>query len=100
LEPGQPIAIICPASFEAIDAVLGTKRGSPRVVSDEAKFALTDRASRGSSKSKTFGAVGHCSLLLVLSSLFVDHPFFVVALHEAVRFSNAFNVRHRDPRLN
>jgi hypothetical protein len=75
LEPGQPIAITRPASSEAIDAVLGTKRGSPRVVPDEAKFAITDCASRGSSKSKTFGAVEHCSLLLVLSSLFVDHPF-------------------------
>jgi hypothetical protein len=28
-----------------------------------------------------------CSLLLILSSLFVDRPLFIVALHEPVRFS-------------
>jgi hypothetical protein len=47
-------------------------------VPDETKLAITNGASRGSAVSKTFGAVGHCSLLLVLSSLFVDHPFFSV----------------------
>ena len=76
LEPGQPIPITCPASSEAIDALLGTKGGSPRVVPDETKLAITNRASRGSARSQTFGAVQHCSLLLVLSSLFVDHPSF------------------------
>ena len=88
MEPGQPIPVTCPASSEAIDALLGTKGRSPRVVPDETKLAITNRASRGSATSKTFGAVQHCSLLLVLSSLFVDHPSFTVALHEPVRFSN------------
>jgi hypothetical protein len=32
--------------------------------------------------------LGICSLLWVLSSLFVDYPFFTVALHELVRFSD------------
>jgi hypothetical protein len=93
LEPAQPIAVTCPASSEAIDALLGTKGGSPRVVPDETKLAITNCASRGSARSKTFGAVGHYSLLLVLSSLFVDHPFFSVALHQPVRLSYACILR-------
>jgi hypothetical protein len=93
LEPGQPIAVTCPASSEVIDALLGTKRGSPRVVPDETKLAITNCASRGSARSKAFGAVGHCSLLLVSSLLFVDHPFFSVALHQPVRLSNACSLR-------
>ena len=89
MEPGQPIAVTCPASSEAIDALLGTKGRSPRVVPDETKLAITNRASRGSATSKAFGAVQHCSLHVVLSSsLFVDHPFFTVALREPVGFSN------------
>jgi hypothetical protein len=87
LEPAHPIAVTFPASSEAIDALLGTKLGSPRVVSDETELAIANCASRGSARSKTFGAVWHCSLLLVLKSLFVDHPFFTVALHQPVRFS-------------
>jgi hypothetical protein len=82
----QPIPVTCPASSEAIDALLGTKGGSPRVVPDETKLAITNSASRDSATPKTFGAVQHCSLLLVSSSLFVDHPSFTVALHEPVRF--------------
>jgi hypothetical protein len=93
LEPGQPIAVTCPASSEAIDALLGTKRGSPRVVPDETKLAITNCASRGSARPKAFGAVGHCNLLLVSSSLFVDHPFFSVALHQPVRLSDACSLR-------
>jgi hypothetical protein len=95
LEPGQPIAVTCPASCEASDALLGTKGGSPRVVPDETKLAITNCASRGSARSrpKAFGAVRNCSLLLVLSSLFVDHPCFTIALHEPVRFSNACSLR-------
>src|SRR5258708_10914532 len=93
LEPAYPIAVTCPASSEAIDALLGTKRGSPRVVPDETKLAITNCASRGSATSKTFGAVQHCNLLLVLSSLFVDHPSFTVALRELVRFSNSSSLR-------
>ena len=93
MEPAHPIAVTFPASSEAIDALLGTKGGSPRVVPNETKLAIANCASRGSARSKTFGAVRHCCLLLVLSSLFVDHPFFTVALHQPVRFSNACNLR-------
>ena len=93
LEPAHPIAVAFPASSEAIDALFGTKLGSPRVVPDETKLAIANCASRGSTRSKTFGAVWHCRLLLVLSSLFVDHPIFTVALHWPVRFSNACNLR-------
>ena len=35
LEPTYPIVITFPASPEAIDALLGTKRGLPRIVPDE-----------------------------------------------------------------
>jgi hypothetical protein len=89
LEPAHPIAVTFPASSKAIDALLGTKRRSPRVVPDETKLAFTNSASRSTARSKTFGAVGHWSLLLALPQLFVDHPFFTIALHELVRFSNA-----------
>jgi hypothetical protein len=88
LEPAQQFEITCPASFEAIDASLGTTVCSPRVVPDEAKLAITNCALRGSARSKTFGAVEHCNLLLVLSSLFVDHPFSIVALHQPLRLSD------------
>jgi hypothetical protein len=89
LEPGQPSAVAFPASSEAIDALPGAKRGSPRVVPDEIKLAITDSASHGFAMSKTFGAVRHCYLLSVLSQLFVDHRFFADALHLPVRFSDA-----------
>jgi hypothetical protein len=36
-------------------------------VPDETKLAVTNCASRGSAGSKTFGAVGHFGLLLVVS---------------------------------
>src|SRR3954453_16753038 len=75
LEPAHPIAVTFPASSEAIDALLGTERGSPRVVPDETKLAITNCASRGTARSKIIGAMGHRSLLLVLSSLVVEHPF-------------------------
>jgi hypothetical protein len=84
LGPAQPIAVACSASSEAIDALLCTKGGSPRVVPDETKLAITNCASRGSARSKTFGAVGHGGLLFVLSSL-VDHPFLSLALDQTVR---------------
>ncbi|MET4072154.1 hypothetical protein ABID58_006983 [Bradyrhizobium sp. S3.2.6] len=93
LEPAHPIAVTFPASSEAIDALLGTKRRSPRVVPDETELAVTNCASRGTARSKTFGAVGHCTLLLALSQPFVDHPFFTVALDEPVRVSNACSLR-------
>lgn len=74
LEPAHPIAVTFPASSEAIDAPLGTKRRSPRVVPDETKLAFTNCASRGTATFDAFGAVEHCSLLLAFSQLFVDHP--------------------------
>src|ERR1700751_3124390 len=86
LEPAHPIAVTFPASPEAIDALLGTKRGSPRVVPDETKLAITNCASRSSAGSKTFAAVGHCGLLLALSQLFVDHPFFTSHLMRPCAF--------------
>src|ERR1700688_2623088 len=98
LGPGQPTPITCPASSEAIDALPGTSRSPPRVVPDETKPAITNRASRGSATSQTFGAVQHCSLLLVSSSLFVDHPSFTVVLHEPVRLSSPYNLDDRDHR--
>jgi hypothetical protein len=75
LQPGQPIAVARLASSEASDALPGTKGGSPRVVPDETKPAITSCASRRAAGLKTFGAVGHCSILLVSSSLFADHRF-------------------------
>src|SRR3954453_15903624 len=63
LEPAHPIAVTFPASSEAIDALLGTERGSPRVVPDETKLAITNCASRGTARSKIIGAMGHRSLL-------------------------------------
>jgi len=44
-------------------------------VPDETKLAITNCASRGTARFKIIGAMGHRRLLLVLSSLFVDHPF-------------------------
>src|ERR1700750_175652 len=87
LEPAHPIAVTFPASSKAIDALLRAKRRSPRIVPDETKPAFTNCASRGTARSTTFGAVEHCSLLLALSQLFVDHPFFTIALDEPVRLS-------------
>jgi hypothetical protein len=75
LEPAHPIAVTLAASSEAIDALPGAKLGSPRVVPDETKLAITDCTSRGLPNSKTFARVWHCCLLLVLSLLFVDHLF-------------------------
>ena len=75
LEPAYPIVVTLPASPEAIDALLGTKRGSPRVVPDETKLPVTDRASRGFVRPETFRAVGHYRLPLDSWWLFVDHPF-------------------------
>jgi hypothetical protein len=68
LEPAHPIVITLVASSEAIDALLGTKRGSPRVMPDETKLAVTDCASRGVGRSKIFKAAGHYCLLLVYRS--------------------------------
>lgn len=52
------------ASFDAIDALLGAKRRSPRIMPDETKLSLTDRASPGLVRPKTFQAVRHCFFLL------------------------------------
>lgn len=92
MEPGQPIPVTCPARSEAVDALPGTKGGSPRVVSDETKLAITNCASLGSARSRAFGTVQHCSLLFVLSSYYRRCSsiilFFTAALHQPVRFSN------------
>ena len=56
--------------------------GSPRVVPDDTKPAITNCASRGCARSKACGAVGHCYLLLRLSSPFVDHPFLASHFRE------------------
>jgi hypothetical protein len=69
------------------------------VVPNETKPAITNRASRSSATSQTFGAVQHWqSPLLVSSSLFVDHPSFTVVLHEPVRLSSPYNLDDRDHR--
>jgi hypothetical protein len=89
LQPAHPIAVTCPSSSEAIDALLGTKRGSPRVVPDETKLPVTDRASRGFVRPETFRAVGHYRLPLDSWWLFVDHPFSSSHFQEPVRISDA-----------
>ena len=91
LEPAHPIAVTFPAGSKAIDALRGTKRGPPPVVPDETKLTITNCASRGSARSKTFGAGGHCSLLLNRSCPLII--LITVALHEPVRFSNACSLR-------
>src|SRR5258707_3483411 len=48
---------------------------------------------RGPARFKNFGADGYCNHLLVITLLFVDHPFFSVTLHEPVRFSNSSSLR-------
>jgi hypothetical protein len=92
LKQAQPIAITFPASSKAIDALLGTNRGSPRVVPEETKLAVTDCASRSSAVSRTLGAVAHvvfsCSI-----GLFDEHPFRTVALDDDVRFPEACRLR-------
>ena len=84
LEPAYPIAVTFPSRSEAIDALLGAKGGSPRVVTDETELAITDCASRGSVRSNTFGAVGHCCLLLVLSQLFAIILFSLAGAFRSV----------------
>src|SRR5215475_9239800 len=63
LEPAQPIAVTSAASSETIDAFLGAKRGSPRIMTDETELAITDCASRDPVRPVTFQTVRHCSLL-------------------------------------
>jgi len=63
LEPAHPIAVTLAASLEAIDALAGAKRGSPRIMPDETKPAITDCASRDPVRPVTFQAVRHFSLL-------------------------------------
>jgi hypothetical protein len=64
LKPAHPVAVTLAAISEAISALLGTKRNSPRVVPDETKLAITDRASHRLVAPMTFGAVEHCFLHL------------------------------------
>jgi hypothetical protein len=86
LDPAKPLAVTLTASSEVMDALLGTKRRSPRVVPDETKLAITDGASRGFVRPVTFGAVQHLQSPLVLLPFFASHPSFNVALHEPVFF--------------
>jgi hypothetical protein len=67
---------------------------------DETKLAITDCASRGSARSRIFGAVGHCSLLLVLSSLFVDHPFSASRFISLCAFPTHATYDDHDQQLN
>ena len=77
VQPGKPTAVTGPAGSQAINALVGTKRGSPRVVPDETKLAITNCASRG--PAKTFGAVGHCGLLsgIIVAVRRSSSPFFL-----------------------
>jgi hypothetical protein len=43
-QSAQPLSTFVAAVFQAFDAPLRTKRGTPRVVSDETKRSVTDRA--------------------------------------------------------
>lgn len=60
----HPIAVTFAARLEKIEALPGTKLGSPRIMPDETKLAPTDCASHGIVKPVTFQAVWHCFLLL------------------------------------
>src|ERR1700759_4541995 len=59
LQLWQPVAVNVLAGSEAIDALSGTKRRSPRVVPDETKSAVAGCASRGPGVSIDFGAIWH-----------------------------------------
>src|SRR6516162_11884027 len=67
---------------------------------DQTKLAITDCASRRSAMPTSFGAVGHCRLLLVLSLLFRD-PFSLshwmsVCFYKpsiTLRFSDAYSLK-------
>jgi hypothetical protein len=74
LEPAHPIVITLAARPEAIDALPGAKRSSPRIMPDETKLALTDCASHGLVRPVTFQAVRHCFL-----------PFWPVCISDALR---------------
>src|SRR3954469_23381101 len=63
LEPAHPIVVTLAARLEAIDALPGAKRPSPRIMPDETKLALTDCASHGVVGPVTFQGVRHCFLL-------------------------------------
>ena len=82
LEPAHPIAVTFPANSEAIDALLGTKRGSPRVVPDETKLAITNCASRGSARllSEQFGIVVSSWFYRSCSSIILFSPSHVMSL--------------------
>src|SRR6478609_7093560 len=79
-EPVQPIAVTFPASSEAIDALLGTKRGSPRVVPDETKLAITNCASRGTARSEQSGIGVSFGTILACSSIVLFSPSHFISL--------------------
>ena len=56
------MAVALAASLEAIDALFGAKRRSPRIMPDETKLVLTDCASRDPVCPLTFQPARHCSL--------------------------------------
>src|SRR5262249_34875400 len=68
LEPAHPIAVTLATSSEPIDALPRAKRGSPRIMPDKPKLAITHCASRGLVRSLTFQAVRHCPLLLACAN--------------------------------
>src|SRR6476646_882423 len=88
LEPSHPIAVTFPASSEAIDALLGTMRGSPRVVPDETKLAITKCASRGTAKSKIIGAMG-----IVVSSSYYRRCSSIILFHPRTAWAGALFLR-------
>jgi hypothetical protein len=74
----QRIAIACPMNFEATNARPGAKRGEARIVTNEAKLAVTDGAARGSGRSRILLAARHHDLRLALdfslSAFFFHNP--------------------------
>jgi hypothetical protein len=100
LEPGQPTAVACPASSEVIDALLGTKGGSPRVVPNETKLAITNAHRTALPDLRLSEQLG-----IVVSSWYYRRcssiiPCFTIALYEPVHFSNACSLRRSRQRLN
>ena len=60
----HPIVVTLAARLEAINALPGAKRRSPRIMPDETKLSSTDCASHGLVRPVIFQTVKHCCLLL------------------------------------
>jgi len=82
-----------PASSEAIDTLLEQAGFATSSAGRDQTCHRKLRIGVAAPDLRPFGAVWHCSLLLVLSSLLVDHPFFHPSHSYPVRFSNACNLR-------